>query len=222
VFRAALTVLICIAAVARGAAGQDASALVPGDREASAELAKIIEATTMSGLPVDPILAKIRYAVLVAHASAPRIVAAARAIAARLEEARNALAPRADSMDIAAGAEALYCGVSRKALQNVRKASLNRPVAVPLGVLAQLVVSGVPETRASKYVTDLIKHGATTDQLLALGNDVNSDVAMGTRASNALELRMSRLNAVLGIPTAGGTAATSPADITAGSPKKKP
>lgn len=217
--RAGVMLVFCAASVVRA---QDPSELLVGDREASAELARIVEATRMGGLPVDPILAKVRYAVLVAHAPAPRIVAAARAIAARLEDARNALAPHPTPTDIAAGEDALSSGVSRKALQDVRKVSTNKPVAVPLGVLAQLVVSGVPEKRAAKYVTDLISRGASAEQLVALGNDVNADVALGSRASNALELRMNRLNAVLGIPTASGDAASSPAAIQAGDGKKKP
>lgn len=217
--RAGVMLVFCAASVVRA---QDPSELLVGDREASAELARIVEATRMGGLPVDPILAKVRYAVLVAHAPAQRIVAAARAIAARLEDARNALAPHPTPTDIAAGEDALSSGVSRKALQDVRKVSTNKPVAVPLGVLAQLVVSGVPEKRAAKYVTDLISRGASAEQLVALGNDVNADVALGSRASNALELRMNRLNAVLGIPTASGDAASSPAAIQAGDGKKKP
>ena len=201
---------------------QDASDLLVGDREASAELAKIVEATRVGGLPVDPILAKVRYAVLVAHAPAPRIVAAARAIAARLEDARSALAPHPTPTDIAAGEDALSSGVSRKALQDIRKVSANKPVAVPLGVLAQLVANGVPEKRASKYVTDLISRGATAEQLVALGNDVNADIALGSRASNALDVRMSHLNAVLGIPTANGDAASTPTSLQSGDGKKKP
>jgi hypothetical protein len=217
--RAALMLTLCVAS---GARAQDASDLLVGDREASAELAKIVESTRIGGLPVDPILAKVRYAVLVAHAPAPRIVAAARAIAARLEDARSALAPHPTPTDIAAGEDALSSGVSRKALQDIRKVSANRPVAVPLGVLAQLVANGVPEKRASKYVTDLISRGATAEQLVALGNDVNTDIALGSRASNALELRMSRLNAVLGIPTASGDAAAAPTTLQSGDGKKKP
>jgi hypothetical protein len=199
---------------------QDVSTLIP-DREASAELAKIVAAAAQSGLPVDPILAKVRYAVMVAHAPAPRILAAAHAVAARLEDARNALAPHPTPTDISAGENALGSGVSRKSLEQIRKVSANRPVAVPLGVLAQLVASNVPEERAAKYVTDLIKRGATSDQLVALGNDVNADIKLGSGAMSALELRMNRLNAVLGAPGASADV-TAPAAVTSGDGKKKP
>ena len=187
------------------ASAQDTTALVAGDRATSAELSKIIEGARTKGLPVEPILSKVGYAVNIAHAPGPRIVAAARATAARLEEARDALAPNPTANDIDAGGKALSANVSRKSLQDVRKASGNRPVAVPLGVLTQLVANNVDEARATKYVTDLIRRGATTEQLVALGNDVNSDVVLGTKANNSMDLRATHLTAVLGVP--GGTAA---------------
>jgi hypothetical protein len=210
--------VMLLACAVRVAAAQDTSALISGDREASAELSRIVETTRQGGLPVDPILAKVRYAVLVAHAPPPKIVAAARAVAGRLEEARNALAPHPTPPDIAAGEDALSSGVSPAALQDIRKANPSRPVAVPLGVLAQLVANGVPEKRAAKIVTDLIRRGATAEQLVALGNEVNADVALGTVAASALDLRMSRLNAVLALP--GTSTEASPASITTGSPRK--
>ena len=213
--------LLFVVGAARAAGAQDLSALIANDRAASAELAAIIVATQESGLPVEPIIAKIRYAVLVAHAPSTKIISTARAMAARLEEARKALAPHPTDPDIVAGEDALSSGVSPKSLQDVRKVSANRPVAVPLGVLAQLVTSRVDEKRAAKIVTDLIKRGASGEQLVALGNEVNTDVAMGTQVNSALELRMNRLNAVLGLPSANGDAATAPT-LQSGDPRKKP
>jgi len=216
---------LLIAASARTVVAQDTTSLIAGDRATSAELSKIIEATRASGLPVEPILAKIRYAVLVAHAPALRIVAAARATAARLEEARSALAPNPTAIDIVAGEGALSSNVSRQSLQDVRKVSGSRPVAVPLGVLAQLVASNIEEKKATKIVTDLIRKGATGEQLLALGNEVSSDVQAGVRANSAFELRTNRLSAVLGVPGATATVGeglTSAANPAPPAGKKKP
>jgi len=212
--------LIVLACSARVATAQDISSLIT-DREASVELEKIIAAAKESGLPVDPILAKVRYGVTV-HAPPSRIVAAAHAVATRLEDARRALAPQPTAKDIAAGENALGSDVSRNSLQEIRKASPNRPVAVPLGVLAQLVVNKVPEKKAVKYVTDLIKYGATDQQVADLGNDVNADVKLGSPGLTALEMRMNRLNAVLGAPGANGDALSLPASIQQGDGKKKP
>jgi hypothetical protein len=218
--RAPTAFLVLItAAVVAGA--QDVASLV-ADKDASVELAKIVSATEQKGLPVDPIIAKVRYAVMM-RAPAPRIVAAAHGVAARLEDARNALAPQPTAKDIVAGENALGSGVSKKSLQEIRKVSSNKPLAVPLGVLAQLVASEVPEKTATKYVTDLIKHGATAEQLATLGNEVEAEVKLGSGATAALELRMNHLNAVLGAPGANADAAASvPTSLQSGDGKKKP
>jgi hypothetical protein len=211
---------VLLAAVTSIGSAQDS--IIAGDRAASAELSKIIEATRANGLPVEPILAKVNYGLLM-KASAPRIIAAARGTAARLEEARAALAPHPTDLDIAAGENALSSHVSVKSLQSIRKAAPNRPVAVPLGVLSQLVASGVDEPEAAKRVTELIRKGVTVEQLASLGNEVNSDVQLGAKANSSFELRMSRLTAVLGAPNA----ASADVGLTAGAlpstpGKKKP
>jgi len=211
---AALCAALCAALSRPGIAQRDTMPPLVGDREASAELAKIVSATRDAGLPIDPILAKVRYGVSVAHAPAPRIVAAARMVASRLETAREALAPRPTSNDIAVGADALAYGATREALHAVRAASRDQSVATPLGVLAQLLASGVPAKRAFEIVTDLMKRGASGPQLVALGNDVNADVASGAQALAALDTRLRGLTAVLapggGAVGAGVTAVSGP------------
>jgi hypothetical protein len=126
---------LLVAAIAPAVLAQDSTSLIDGDRAASADLAKIIDGTRAKGLPVDPILTYIRFGVLVAHAPPGRIVAAARAMATRLEEARSALAPNPSLVDIAAGEGALSANVSSRSLQDIRKVSGKRPLAVPLGLL---------------------------------------------------------------------------------------
>lgn len=210
-----------LAVGAQRVVAQEPVPLLAGDSDASAQLAKIIETTHQKGLPTDPILTKVRY-YLVYHAAPARIVAAARAMAARLEVAREALAPRATERDIMAGEGALGSpGVTSAELRAVRAASANTDVVVPLGVLAQLVESGVDVKRAAAMVTDLIKRGASPTQLATLGNDVDSDVLRGARATNALDIRTRGLNAVLAPP---GVSATSDASLAAqsGSGKGKP
>jgi hypothetical protein len=186
----------------RAANAQDTASLLVPDRTAAAEVAKIVETTRSKGLPVDPILAKVRYAVLVAHASPPRIVAAAQAIAGRLEVARDALRPRDSATDIAAGEGALSYGVPKSVLMDMRRTSTEPSIAVPLGALAQLVASGVTVKRASEIVTSLIKRGATGQQLAVFSNDVNSDVGVGGRPDDALNVRMHMLSAALARPGA--------------------
>jgi hypothetical protein len=208
--------------VVHAAAAQGASPLV-ADREANAQLTSIVSATREAGLPIEPILSKVQYGVVVAHAPPTRIVAAARAIAARLETARQALAPQPSDADIINGADALGAGVEPKGLQAIRAASPRQSVAVPLGVLAQLVSSGVEAPKAIASVIELIKRGASPQQFVALGSGVNSDIASGERAANALDVRLRGLNAVLAPGGAGVAAAADAPGITTGAqtgPKK--
>jgi hypothetical protein len=223
--RGAALSLALLAVIGSLAGAQDTtSALIAGDRASSAELARILDAAQSSGLPVKPILTKISYGILM-KASAPRIIAAARGTAARLEEARSALEPHPSESDIAAGENALSSRVSVKSLREIRRAAANRPLAVPLGVLSQLVASGVDEEKAAKRVTDLVRKGITAEMLADLGNAVNTDVQGGAKPNNSFDLRSSRLTAVLGVP---GTAAAADLGLTAGAAtptpggKKKP
>lgn len=206
----AVTVALAISGLGSRAAGaQQSSAPLVADADANAQLTSIVTATRDAGLPIEPILSKVQYAIVVAHAPGSRIVAAARAIASRLEIAREALAPQPSAADIAAGADALTAGVGPKGLHAIRAASPKHSVAVPLGVLAQLVSSGVTESKATTSVIDLIKRGASPDQLVALGNGVNSDMLGGELAEKAFDVRLRGLNAVL----APGSAVGAPADL---------
>lgn len=189
------------------------------DRDANAQLTAILETARQNGLPVDPILSKVKLGV-VRRVPAQRIVAAARAVASRLEVARDALAPHPSDGDIAAGEDALGAGATPKSLREIRALSPVKPVATPLGLLAQLVADSVPTDRASKIVGDLMKRGATPAQLNALGNDVNHDVSNGAAATTALDIRMRGLTAVLGAPGGGSAAAASPTAISGSGPKK--
>ena len=195
--------LLGTAAAAHSAAAQDSAAMAGLDRASAAQVARIVDVTRSRGLPVDPILSKVRFA-LVVHAPPAKIVATAQAVATRLEAARDVVAPHASPSDIAAGEEALSFDVPRDVLRKIVHASPDRPVAVPIGVLTQLVVSGVPAAKAGDIVTELIKRGATPAQLVALGNDVNADVQSGAKAGESADIRMRGLTPLLA-PTSAGT-----------------
>ncbi|HEV8496535.1 MAG TPA: hypothetical protein VGQ56_06735 [Gemmatimonadaceae bacterium] len=214
-----IALLVCsIIGSAHVAWAQDSLPLANIDREIASRLTGIVDSARARGLPTAPIIAKISQGVLL-HATPDRIVTAAQSVATRLDDARTALAPKPTAADIVAGGDALsVTGVTKTALEAVRSTSPSKPVAVPLGLLAQLVASGVPATRATKIVTELVKRGASNAQLVALGNDVNSDVGHGARANASLDVRLRGLTAVLApIPQA---TASQPADISASGPKK--
>jgi hypothetical protein len=190
---------VVVAACCAVFAAQSASAQDVADPQ----LAQVIEAARAKGLPTDPIVAKVRQGVIM-HAAPARIVAAAQAVAARMEQARDALAPHPTASDIAAGEDALAIkGVTTDALAAIRAANPREPVAVPVGVLVQLVASGIATPKATQIVTALVSRKATNAQLVALGNTVNGDVARGSNAEASLDFRLRMLMPSLAPPGAG-------------------
>lgn len=164
-----------LALTARRASAQDSVAFKGADRETGAALERIVQAASARGLPTDHIISKVRFA-LVVHAPAARIVETAQAVADRLDVARSAIASDTRSADIVAGEEALSFKIPKGVLTRIHQAAPNEAIAVHLGVLTQLVASHVSAERAGDIVTRLMRQGATPAQLVALGNDVNSDV----------------------------------------------
>lgn len=217
--RAFILIATCTVAT-RSAAAQDSATIAGLDGEAAAQVGRIVEAARSRGLPVDPILSKVRFA-LVVHAAPARIVATAQAVATRLETARAVVAPHGAPGDIAAGEEALSFDVPKDVLRKVVQASPNRSVAVPIGVLTQLVVSGVPPNKAGDIVTQLIRRGASAAQLVALGNDVNADVQSGARAVESADIRMRGLTPLLA-PAASAASQGPAAGLQSGDPRRKP
>jgi hypothetical protein len=197
-----------IVASSRVLAAQENAFLIPSDREASAQVAKIVANAEASGLPTAPIVGKVQYGVV--YRSKPdRIVAAANAVASRLEVAREALAPNPTAAEIAAGADALAEKATPEALRAVKRASGGRTVDAALGVLTQLLAdpNKVPLPRATAIVTELVRKNATPTQLAALGNDVTSDRQGGMSALASLDVRAQGLIAVLAAPGGSATAA---------------
>ena len=177
------------------------------DSATAARVATVVADARSQGLPVDPIVAKVRLGAL-RHAPDSLIVAAAKSVAQRLALARTALQPMPAPGDVAAGADALSAGVTPEALRMIRDAAGNRPMAVPLGVVAELTATGVPPVRAATIITTLMRRGAPARQLVSLGNDVNADVKAGARAEASLGVRIQRLEAILPARAPGLPAAT--------------
>ena len=77
----------------------------------------------------------------------------------------------------------------------MRAASGPRDVAAPLGVLAQLVASGVPTRRATQMIgrADATRRGA--GQVLAFGIAVEADVGAGVPAEESAVFRMRAIEA---------------------------
>ena len=192
------------------------------DSETQAAVLRTLDSAATRGLPTEPIVDKALEGAT-KKAAGTRIQAAVSTLLVRLEAARDALAPNPGPHDIAAGADALAYGATRDALRAMRAIRPNESIAVPLGVLTQLVASGVPVARATRVVSDLMRRGARDEQLIALNEDVRSYVAAGASPEVALDVRTRGLNAVL--PPMGGAAAVAGDGTTAASAlggQKKP
>ena len=202
--------LLCVAMLGTGpvAASQtpvyQASFAAAADTTLDAALVRVVESASARGLPPAPLLAKIREGRL-KRANEARIRAALTGLIVRLDSARAALGPEANGDELVAGADALAAGADVRAVRAVRAASFGRPASAPLGALAQLVASGIPGPRAVAMVIELLKKNASSAQVLAFGNLVESDAVSGLPAEEAALLRLRSFDAT-------GRQTLSPAD----------
>jgi hypothetical protein len=174
------------------------------DAETYRSVMHAIEGARARALPTDPLIDRALEGAM-KRAPGQRIREAVSALAQRLETARGALAPSPTEADIAAGAGALAVGVPRETLRAIRSIQPDRPVAVPLGVLTELVARSVPVDQAATLVVQLIRRGATSTQLVMLGADVQRDIAAGIEPGAAFEIRWRGIASAL---PGGGTAGT--------------
>jgi hypothetical protein len=178
---------VALAVVASRAAGaQGAGAL---DSATAAAIAPIIAQANAARLPIDLLYAKAR-AGQIQRAAVAKIEAAVRALAERLRTANEALEPNATDRELDAAADALKVGIPVETLREMRKAGRNGSLAVPIGVLTQLVARGVPIEKASVQIVDLLQRGAQPQDFIALDESVRQDVLAGRRPDESLDLRL--------------------------------
>ena len=181
-FGSALALLLSGSALgAQGPAGLDSATLTA--------IAPVIERARAQRLPVDLLYARARQG-QVGRLPAARIELAVRKLAERLETANDALAPNATVEELRGAADALLNGVPRETLREMRRAARDASLAVPLGVLTQLVARGVPVEQASVRVVDMLQRGASSTHFIALDARVREDVLAGKRPDESLDLRL--------------------------------
>ncbi len=203
-------VLIGFASLAAASvAGAQAARL---DASADLGLRRAVEhelvAARAIGLPEGLLIAKANEGIA-KRATPKRITDAVAALGKRLQIARDQLAPNPSEDEIAAGADALYVGVPAPILKKMRAAWPERSLALPLGVLTELVAKGLPASRAAQVVTDLMARGATNVQLYTLAQSVQGDVAAGWAPEAALDLRARGVMSLLP-PAPAASAFTNP------------
>ncbi len=187
--------------------GIPATAVGQGDRLADRldaatyeQVRRVMDSARARGLPTEPLFNKALEGSL-KQAPGTRIVTAVAALASRLETSLAELQPGASEPELVAGANALAVGVAPQTLRRVRHLQGQRSVAVPLGVLAELVARGVPVERASGMVLALLERGASARQLMAMSASVYQDIAAGIPADAALEVRVRGVLSTLPGPT---------------------
>lgn len=158
------------------------------DASVRTAIRSLITDAAANGLPTGPLVTKVREGVA-KRATPDRIRSATSLLAQRLAIASTALAPSRSSDELAAGADALQAGVAQGTLREMRQLWPVKPLTIPLGVLAEMVASGVPHASASSRVKDLLRKGASTAQLASLGTSVRADIAAGLAPDAAMELR---------------------------------
>ena len=171
---------------ARVALGQGAAGL---DSATIAAIAPIIAQARNANLPANPLFAKAREG-QVQHVPVARIEAAVRMLAYRLNTANEALRPGATELELAAAADAIKHGVPPETLRAMRQAGRDGSLAVPIGVLTQLILRGVPVEKASIKIVDLLQRGALPPNFIALDESVRQDVLAGRRPDESLDLRL--------------------------------
>jgi hypothetical protein len=192
-----MALAVVLSAPARLAAQQvafAASALSELDSATAAALVREMGRAQSRGLPVQPLVAKVREG-RIKRAAPDRIRIAVAALAARLDSARAALGQGSSAAELVAGADALSAGVDHGALRAIRTAGGPRDLAAPLGALAQLVASGVPTKRATAMVVELLRRNAGANEMLAFGVAVEADVGAGVPAEESAVFRLRAMEA---------------------------
>ena len=177
--------------VAGGLGAQDVQVRL--DRRVSPEVQQAVRSIAADaaahGLPVDPLVQK---AIEGGAKGVPgdRVIAAVRALAGRLAEAKEAVseagvaAPSGDVVE--GGADALNAGISKGQVgELVRVSRPPQDPALTLRVAATLAALGVPATQAIQLVQGMISAGRSPSDLLGLPGQVQAGVARGATPAQA-------------------------------------
>ena len=177
--------------LAGGLSAQDVQVRL--DRRVSPEVQRAVRGIAAEaaahGLPVDPLVQK---AIEGGAKGVPgdRVIAAVRALAGRLAEAKEAVseagvaAPSGDVVE--GGADALNAGISKGQVgELVRVSRPPQDPALTLRVAATLAALGVPATQAIQLVQGMISAGRSPSDLLGLPGQVQAGVARGATPAQA-------------------------------------
>jgi hypothetical protein len=184
--RGAFLASACALVLPIAAAAQENELARRLDSQTLASVRPLLDSARVSGLPTAPLEAKALEGVA-KRATSERIVSAVRLLLGELATARTALGAESSPAELAGGATALRVGAQAAALKRLRGAG--RDLTVPLGVLTDLLGSGVPSDVAVEAIRALTARGATDADLSALAGRVRQDVSAGVAPGVAAATR---------------------------------
>ena len=164
--------------------------LPPATRQAIAQLGDSLRAVH---LPDAPIYAKAAEGVL-KGADEARILAAVRALARELGQARGSLGDNSEEAELTAGASALHVGATPMMLAQLRETQRSsdggdRSLAVPLVALVDLLARRVPAPVATAAIDSLVAKRARAEDFAALRAAVTQDILAGRTPEAAVRAR---------------------------------
>lgn len=183
------TAVLLLSAVAHPAAlAQDSDPLARLDPTVRYAVGVLLDSARHANLPTAPIESKVLEG-LSKRIHSRRILAAAKGVYESLRQARGALGATATPDELSAAASVLRVGVSSAELASLARAKREKPLTVPLVVLADLVTRGVPRDTASQTIFQLWQRGAGDEDFYGLWRGVERDIVSGTAPGVALLAR---------------------------------
>jgi hypothetical protein len=160
------------------------------DAQSKVALEHIIDSARVSGLPLEPLVAKAAEGKL-KQASDPQIVAAVRSLANRFRAIRSELGTTLDVPSMTAAATAIAVGIPISAIRGMRDASAGSPTASAdlagaLVTATDLVAQRVSPASAVTAVQSLLARRATPEQFARLRAGVGETIASGRAPDQAI------------------------------------
>jgi hypothetical protein len=182
---AGIAFVVAICAVPLGLEAQGPPARLSAlDQETLRAVMPTINSARAAGLPTSNLERKVLEGVA-KHGTPQQIVASLRSMSERLADSRVALGVGATAEEIEAAELAVRDGVPLRAITALRVARPREALIIPLGVMTDLVGSGVPADTASRLLADLAKLRVADAELVEFRRNVQSDIARGVVPSQA-------------------------------------
>lgn len=135
-----------------------------------ADVSATVDSASAAGLPSATLVDKALEG-SAKHADPARIVAAVRALAQALWQARQALGPASTADELTAGAGAIRAGIPPVTVALVRNGRRGQPVTIPLAIMSELVARGLTPDSAATLVLARTTHGTDDATLVSLARE---------------------------------------------------